>query len=470
MKDLQWFPPIAPPRAAAAVQVIGPVVVGAAIGGLLLLRGHRLLAIAVWIVALLVALSLRSHLLRRHIVWAAHAVGAVAGRVTTLVVLWPFYVVIFGAIRLTLSIASVDVLDLRLQPGQASYWQPATPEEQRAKYYQRLFTLEPARRGSHFLARSIGTLIFAMALLGSGELILRAMGFGNPIVYRIDPHVGYYPAPNQDVHRYGGKIHINAFGMRSRNVSAQKPAHTFRILMLGDSTLYGGSYIDQGQVYSTRLEELLNHESSALPGSPRQVEVLSMGVNGWGPQHELAYTREFGFFQADLVMMMGPPNDAYRPLYGIEQFPFFAEGHCPIFAWQELWEHLIWRYDLNSRRPGEDLNSNPLEGDFLAAGVAAWLEIAELARGQGARVDFELLPNEEEAREGKASESTQRILDALLPDLARGRIPVAYPLVLFHNNLGVAKLFHDGAHLDTLGHEIYAGYLRARVLQVALAK
>ena len=134
------------------------------------------------------------------------------------------------------------------------------------------------------------------------------MGFGNPIVYRVDPRVGYYPAPDQDVHRYGGEIHINAFGMRSRDVTAEKPADTFRILMLGDSTLYGGSYIDQSQTLCQPLGRLLNQKLSVLPNSPRQVEVLCMGVNGWGPQHELAYVKEFGLFQADLVMVMGPPS------------------------------------------------------------------------------------------------------------------------------------------------------------------
>ena len=45
-------------------------------------------------------------------------------------------------------------------------------------------------------------------------------------------------------------------------------------------------------------------------------------------------------------------------------------------------------------------------------------------------MDFELLPNEDEAREGRASESTQRVLDALLPNLAKERVPDAYPLSL----------------------------------------
>jgi hypothetical protein len=82
-------------------------------------------------------------------------------------------------------------------------------------------------------------------------------------------------------------------------------------------------------------------------------------------------------------------------------------------------------------------------------------------------VDFELLPNEDEAREGKAADSTQRVLDALLPELAKRRVPEAYPLSLIRSNLSTAKLYHDGAHLDVAGHRIYAFYLRDRVGQLA---
>jgi len=470
MKDLQWFPPIPEPRAASARPVIGSIVVGAAFGLLLLARGHRNLAVVVWATALFLALGLNSPALQRPILRAAHWLGAAFGRVTTLVLLWPFYVLVFGAIHLAVRVTRNDLLGLQLHSDWPSYWQPGAPERKRAEYYERLFTVEPARRESHFLAWTIGILAFVMVLAGSSEWILRSMGFGNPIVYRVDPRVGYYPAPNQDVHRYGGEIHINAFGMRSRNVTAEKPAGTFRILMLGDSTLYAGSYIDQREIYASRLEDLLNQKLSLLPHSPRNVEVLCMGVNGWGPQHELAYLKEFGLFQADLVMVMGPPADAYRPRYGIEQFPFFAEGHRPNFAWQEFWEHLRWEYKQRSTTTNLTVYDGKQPQDVLAFGVHAWISIALMAQEQNIRVDFEFLPNEDEARQGRASEWTQPILDALLTPLARLGAFDAYPVSFFRSNLGVPKLYHDGAHLDTSGHKIYAGYLRDRVWQLASAE
>lgn len=470
MKDLQWFPPIPEPRAASAPPVIGSLIVAAGLGGLLLARGHRLMAILVWVAILLLTLGLTSPVLREQIFRAARWFGAGAGYVTTRAVLWPFYVVGFGAIRLVLIVARIDLLGLRFQAEQPSYWQPAAPERKRAKYYDRLFTVEAARQESHLLAWAVAILAFALILAGCSELLLRSLGFGDPIVYRVDPRIGYYPAPHQDVHRYGGEIHINAFGMRSRVVTAEKPVGTFRILMLGDSTLYGGSYIDQSQTYASRLETLLNQEPGRLPHLPRQAEVLGMGVNGWGPQHQLAYVKQFGLFHADLVMVMGPPDDAYRARYGISQMPFFVEGHRPHLAWQEFGQHLLWELNLRLTGATETFESGARAREVLADGVAAWLGIVTLAQQQGARVDFELLPSEEAARKGLATESTQHVLDALLPELAKRQVPEAYPLKYFRSNLGVPKFYHDGAHLDEAGHRIYALYLRDRVWQLASAE
>ncbi len=326
--------------------------------------------------------------------------------------------------------------------------------------------MREAERFTPLRAWAVSLAVFLVLAAVGGELLLHFLGFGHPIVYRLDPQIGYFPAPHQDVHRYGGNIHINAFGMRSRDVSAEKPAGTFRILMLGDSTLYGGSYLDQSQIYSTRLEKLLNDPAMKLPGSPGTLEVLCMGVNAWGPQHELAYVSKFGIFQADLVMVMGPPNDAYRPLYGIERLPFYAEGHRPRFAWQEFWDHALWAYRMRQWGGDAATESRPSAGQTLSAGVASWLKIAALAQQQGSLVDFELLPSEAEARAGKADEAAQQVLNALLPEFVRRRIPFSFPLALFGDELGSLKLYYDGAHLSATGHTFYSMYLRDRVEQV----
>jgi hypothetical protein len=460
MKELQWFPPIPETHTPSAPRLIWLTLAAAGVGALAFARGHHPWAFAVWAAALGVAfvsvLPVSRSGMRRALNWLAKA----AGQVSTLAVLWPFYVLVFGTVHLFLRLARVDLLGLRLRPERSSYWEAAAPEEKRARYYQRLYSLEPARRESRLLAWAIGMLALLLALAASGELLLRSMGFGHPIVYRVDPLVGYYPAPHQDVHRYGGEIHINGFGMRSPDITLAKHTGTFRVLMLGDSTLYGGSYLDQSQLYSTELAGLLRQNLSALPNSPRQVQVLSMGANAWGPQHELAYTKEFGLFDADLVMVMGPPNDAYRPLYGLSRLPFFAEGQRPPLAWQEFWRQVWWQVNLRMSGAAGDISAANQSAEVLGRGVAAWVEIARAAKSHGALVDFEFLPAESEARYNRPGASTRRVLEALGTQI----VPVGFPLQFFRQNLSIPKLYHDDVHLDVAGHRLYASYLRDRVL------
>src|SRR5208283_1958337 len=99
MKDLQWFPPIPEPRVASAPREIGSVAVGAGIGALLFARGHRTLAIVVWAAALFLALGLNLSALRKPIWRGARWLGSCIGAISTWVLLWPFYVLVFGTIR-----------------------------------------------------------------------------------------------------------------------------------------------------------------------------------------------------------------------------------------------------------------------------------------------------------------------------------------------------------------------------------
>ena len=116
---------------------------------------------------------------------------------------------------------------------------------------------------------------------------------------------------------------------------------------------------------------------------------------------------------------------------------------------------------------------NPARGraEVLADGVAAWLGIATLAQAQGARVDFELLPSEEEARNGLANR-----FDPARPRYAAPRTcQAAGSRELTRSRsfgaiLDGARLYHDGAHLDASGHKVYALYLRDRVWQLASAE
>ena len=282
------------------------------------------------------AISLASAGARAAIDRALAAFGRGVGTVVGAVLLTTVYVLVLTPTRFVRRVLGADDLHLR-DVGRQSYWLQCDDDERKVRWAGTMFATEVRTGGGHPLRNAIIALV-ALVLLSEG--ILRMMGFGHTVLYVADPDIGYYPQPNAELIRYGGRVATNAFGMRSPQVDRDKPTGVFRILMLGDSTLYGGSYIDQEDMYATVLQKRL----TAL-GLPGKVEVLAMGCNGWGPFHEHGFIRKYpDAFHADLTLIQMPIDDVVRPLYGLMEVPFFADRSPPRIALEEVANHLMWRY------------------------------------------------------------------------------------------------------------------------------
>jgi lysophospholipase L1-like esterase len=94
------------------------------------------------------------------------------------------------------------------------------------------------------------------------------------------------------------EVEANSLGMNDEEHPLEKPADTFRVLVLGDSFIQGFQ-VEQQQTASQVLEDYLNAEAER-----RQVEVLSGAVLGWSNGQQLLYYREQGrHFQPDLVLL-----------------------------------------------------------------------------------------------------------------------------------------------------------------------
>lgn len=81
-------------------------------------------------------------------------------------------------------------------------------------------------------------LFLVLALMGiAGELFARfALDLGTPPLWVTNDRVEYMFRPNQDLHRFGNRIKINAYGMRSEELPLDD---TDKVLVFGDSVLNG---------------------------------------------------------------------------------------------------------------------------------------------------------------------------------------------------------------------------------------
>ena len=425
------------------------LLIGLAVAALFYFVGWPIMALVVAAVAVLLAgISLASRQGGAAIEGGFARFGVWLGRAVAYMTLTPIFFLVFPIVRFADWVGGRDPLRLRGLDA-PTFWSPADSDARKTRWAKATFATEVATPTPRRL-RLI--LVFLLLILGLGEGVLRGLGFGDPVLYLDDVEIGYLPAPNQDVTRRGQRIQINAQGMRAPSFSATKPAGTFRILLLGDSTLYGGSYIDQEDLYARRLHKGL----SAVVGD-RPVEVLNMGVNGWGPFHKLGYLARFGTFDADLTIVCLPYGDTRRPLSRLSAVPYLPAHSPPALAYEEVAYHLIWRWRktaLGSPSKEERLSRSKV-------GVEAYRRLAETLVSARSEVMFEVLPTWAAATSDVVGATERTEVDRLRA--AVSGYAFGFPAGLMVNQSAEKALYHDGVHLDVDGHRIYAGYLAGRV-------
>ena len=378
----------------------------------------------------------------------------------TYAVLVPIYGVFFTVARVWQILGRDDPLQLR-DDGRPSFWLPCNRRITKSQFASRMFLKEEPRPAG--IRRLVPLAASLLLLLLLGEGVLQYWGFGHPLLYVNDAQIGYYPAPDQEIHRYGGVVKTNRFGMRSPNISKNKSPGTFRVFMIGDSTLYGGSYIDQEELYSRLLENQLKKRFDN-----DRVEVLAMGVNAWGPLHELEYVKKFGTFDADIAVICLPIGDIYRRCYGIASLANFTPQRPPICAYEELARHVLWRY-FGGTAGRESEESREIQGE---RGIEAYVELGRHFRDAGCEVFFEILPSKELGALEEIPEADTERIATQIRDVTRlesalvqaGFANVAFPQGLLIGKGSIETLYHDSCHLHYLGHRLYADYLADQLL------
>jgi len=118
------------------------------------------------------------------------------------------------------------------------------------------------------------------------------------------------------IHPDTGKVvyfPINSQGWKDVEHAFEKPSGTIRILFLGDSGTFG--VVSLEDLYTRQVERLLKDGG-------HNVEVISIGIGGWGTDQELeALEREGVKYQPDLVVYQFTNNDLYDNINPKEGLP-----------------------------------------------------------------------------------------------------------------------------------------------------
>ena len=156
-------------------------------------------------------------------------------------------------------------------------------------------------------------LVLVSALVVLLEFTLRfSFGFCDALLYQSSDNYEYIAQPNQNRHRFGAHIHYNSYSQRNEEPDSIR----VKILGLGDSVIFGGTWMDQDSLATT----LFSNETG--------MQMLNISAGSWGPDNCAAYLKEKGTFGTKAMILVCSSHDAYdvmsfTPVVGV--YPTYPE-------------------------------------------------------------------------------------------------------------------------------------------------
>lgn len=251
------------------------------------------------------------------------------------------------------------------------------------------------------------------------ELVSRFyFGLGDPPLMMADPELEYVYKPSATYSRFGNRISFNSFHMRSDEITQKREdPDEIRVLMIGDSVLEGGVLVDQSKIASELFKKTLAEETK------RKVVVGNVAAKSWGPPNMLAYVKKFGYFDADLVVLLLSSHDAYdvptfKPIIGVD--PNFPDSK-PLFALQEAVSRYLPRYyrriagNNNATAQAPVIDDKEIERLKVEA-LSALKQIIEGAKASGAKVLLVQHFEKAELELGNGEKEGHRVIRQLAED------------------------------------------------------
>jgi len=286
----------------------------------------------------------------------------------------------------------------------------------------------------------------ALGLLTFFELALRwFFGFGKPLIYTSDPEMGYLLAPCQTTRRFGNRITINQYSMRSPEITEKPEPGTQRILLLGDSIANGGWWTDQEQILSNLISDQLKQER----GKP--VEVLNISANSWCPRNEVAYLRHYGTFGAELIILLINTDDLFGTAptsIPVGRDRFYPSQYPPL-AIVEAFTRFVLPYE----SPPEMAAVRAEKGDRVGFNLQAIQEIHTYAQEHHAQVLLAMTPLKRELGEPGPRDYEWKARKRLLALTEAAQIPYIDFLPIFNAQDTPETLYRDHIHLSPLGNQ-----------------
>ena len=264
--------------------------------------------------------------------------------------------------------------------------------------------------------------------------------------------------------RMGGKgegqltpFKINSNGLRGPEIPTEKPANTFRIVCLGDSTTFGW-IVKYELTYEQLLQSLLNAKSKRL-----NFEVINAGVPGYTAcQGYNLLDKYFKRWKPDMVTIYFGSNDCYdaKTFYREIENNFFRRADEALRERSHFYSFLKKRY-LYFKIQNRLKHPNNKEPIGIEYEYRDYLEsIIDLARRNNIKPVLLTYPTYVEVYGNARFTYNQIVLE-----VARKKNCPVVDLVDAFKNANKEILFYDDVHPGPSGYKIIAQELEKVIHQ-----
>lgn len=278
-------------------------------------------------------------------------------------------------------------------------------------------------------------VIFIFFLTFLTELYLKKIGLGDPVRYDSSKLYGYSPKPNQKKNRLEGSlVTINNAGLRSKSSWDVKKK---KIVFLGDSVTYGGSYIDDEKIFTHRVCDYL-----------KDFICGNAGVNAHGVINIILRSKFDARIQdSNVFVYLFPPGDFYRE-YANSQTAHFYLNNKKFFlpAITEAISYIFTKYDLNNFISKFNDTETKIQNDYKLIDYSIKILKEEIQSKIVDRKKVYVFITNEKSDKNYNNKINKYIKDNLSKKIEN--------LIFLNDTLNHDKFFYDkSVHLNETGHE-----------------
>ena len=284
------------------------------------------------------------------------------------------------------------------------------------------------------------SVFFLLSLILTEVLLRNLYGLGNPVIYDSNPLYGYRPIPDKIYSRFRGSLlKFNNLGLRAEG-DWDYGKKDDKVLFMGDSVTYGGSYLSNNELFSNlALKDLPEYRSG------------NGGVNAWGVENIYGLIVDEKYTPAKYYVITLTEGDFYRGLTRIQGMPFF--NNKPKFALLELYYYLCWSQ--NNHRYKEWTNFANVEQKLkvINKAVKKLKDTINFLESRGYSCLIFITPTKQQVLNESEKD---RLVYRSLKEHNVSAVYIADELRNYNfSNDDKMMMFYDGIHLAKRGHEVW---------------